>query len=197
MQNDFEQGRSHLPSESAPDTELTLSHTVILLLLVGLVLLCGLCYGLGYTMGRHSAQNLPASSTSTLGDSTVPAADATASSSKPSASAQQAVASPPAASSPAASSVPNDDSAPISDASAARESGSSGSLMVQIAALTHSEDADALVEALHRHGYPVTARREPADGLVHVRVGPFSSRDEASRTRQKLLADGYNAVIQP
>jgi cell division septation protein DedD len=69
--------------------------------------------------------------------------------------------------------------------------------MVQIAAVSHQEDADVLVAALRKHGYAVTARRDPTDGLLHVRTGPFATRDEASRWRQKLLADGYNAIIEP
>jgi DedD protein len=68
---------------------------------------------------------------------------------------------------------------------------------VQIAAVANSEDADVLAAALRKRGYSVMARREPADGLIHVRIGPFNSRDEANRWRDKLLGDGYNAVVQP
>jgi len=70
-------------------------------------------------------------------------------------------------------------------------------LMVQIAAVSHQEDADVLVGALRKHGYTVAARRDPADNLIHVRIGPFSNRDDANRWRTKLLNDGYNAMIQP
>jgi len=69
--------------------------------------------------------------------------------------------------------------------------------MVQIAAVANSDDADVLVTALRRRGYSVAAIREPADGLIHVKTGPFNSRDEANRWRDKLLDDGYNAVVQP
>jgi cell division septation protein DedD len=69
--------------------------------------------------------------------------------------------------------------------------------MVQIAAVSQQEDADVLVNALRKRGYAVTARREAADNLIHVRIGPFTSRDEANRWRQKLTSDGYNAIIQP
>ncbi len=70
-------------------------------------------------------------------------------------------------------------------------------LMVQIAAVANAEDADVLETALRKHGYAVTAARNPGDGLIHVRIGPFSSRDEAIRWRDKLLGDGYNAIVQP
>ena len=69
-------------------------------------------------------------------------------------------------------------------------------LMVQIAAVSHQEDADVLSTALRKRGYAVVEKREPADGLIHVRMGPFNSHDEADRWRQKLLSDGYNAMFQ-
>jgi DedD protein len=70
-------------------------------------------------------------------------------------------------------------------------------VMVQIAAISHPEDADVLVNALRKRGYAVTARREPSDNLIHVRIGPFSSRAEADKWSQKLMSDGYNAIVQP
>jgi cell division septation protein DedD len=75
--------------------------------------------------------------------------------------------------------------------------GSASGLMVQIAAVTNQEDADVLMGALRKRGYAVAARRDAADGMIHVRTGPFSSRDEAEKWRQKLLNDGYNAIVQP
>jgi cell division septation protein DedD len=68
-------------------------------------------------------------------------------------------------------------------------------LWVQVAAVSHVEDAQVLTNALRKHGYTVTSRRE-SDDLIHVRIGPFSTRDEANRWRLKLLGDGYNAEIQ-
>jgi cell division septation protein DedD len=70
------------------------------------------------------------------------------------------------------------------------------SVMVQVAMVSHPEDAEVLVNALRKRGYTVTAQRKPEDGLIHVWIGPFSSRDEAERWRLKLLDDGYNAIVQ-
>ncbi len=70
-------------------------------------------------------------------------------------------------------------------------------IMVQIAAVSHSEDADVLVGALRKRGYAVAAHRDPTDGLLHVQVGPFPNRSDAYAMRQKLLNDGYNAIVQP
>jgi cell division septation protein DedD len=69
--------------------------------------------------------------------------------------------------------------------------------MVQIAAVSNTEDAEVLTSALRRRGYAVTARRDPADNLLHVRIGPFATPAEANSWRMKLLNDGYNAVVQP
>ena len=68
--------------------------------------------------------------------------------------------------------------------------------MVQVAAVTRREDADVLVSALRQRGYRAMERNEPQDKLVHVQVGPFSSREDANTMKQKLLADGYNAIIK-
>lgn len=70
-------------------------------------------------------------------------------------------------------------------------------LMVQIAAVSNPQDAEVLVGALRERGYPVTVRRNLTDNLIHVRIGPFASRELANQWRMKLLNDGYNAVVQP
>lgn len=82
--------------------------------------------------------------------------------------------------------------------SALGQNASQGSAwMVQIAAVSHSEDADVLVSALRKRGYVVSSRRDPADNLLHVQVGPFATHADASVMRQRLLNDGYNAIIEP
>jgi cell division septation protein DedD len=69
-------------------------------------------------------------------------------------------------------------------------------IMVQIAAVSYPEDAEVLVAALRKRGYPVTVRRAFADNLIHVQIGPFATRNDAEIMRQKLLSDGYNAIVQ-
>ena len=68
--------------------------------------------------------------------------------------------------------------------------------MVQIAAVSHPEDAEVLVNALRKRGYTVTVRREVNDNLIHVQTGPFANRNDANAIRQKLLNDGYNAIVE-
>jgi cell division septation protein DedD len=68
--------------------------------------------------------------------------------------------------------------------------------LVQIAAVSHQEDADILVNALKRRGYTVAVRHEPQDKLLHVQLGPFPTRKDADVMKQRLSADGYNAIVK-
>jgi cell division septation protein DedD len=222
-------------AETRPDTELTLGSTTLLLIFFGLVLLCGLCFGLGYATGHRGTQEtLTALPPGNSGRATSPADSGLP---KPSADAQPGGAAPqpgavadqqepvdstatdagtqssaaPAADGssnglpqvkPAFGSPPIPAQAGLPAASAVGPAlGSAplpeGSLMVQIAAVSRQEDANVLMSALRNRGYAVAAQREPLDGLIHVRIGPFKTRDEAEKWRIKLLNDGYNAVVQP
>ena len=68
--------------------------------------------------------------------------------------------------------------------------------LVQVAAVSHQEDADILLNALKRRGYSVAVRHEPQDKLLHVQIGPLPTRKDADTMRQRLLADGYNAIVK-
>jgi len=195
---------------AVPDRELTVSATTLLAVFFGLVLLCGLFFGLGYTFGRRA----PADQALALPAAAAPSSFA--SQSKPSAAAQTASAVPTPASLPPdapapASAAPADESAapqPETGASAETEappaptSASDTSVqapagtMVQIAAVSNPADADVLVRALQQHGYTASAHRFPADSLIHVQIGPFANRADAVATKQKLLGDGYNAILK-
>ena len=71
-----------------------------------------------------------------------------------------------------------------------------GTSIVQVAAVSHQEDADVLISALKRRGYTVFIRQEPQDKLLHVQIGPFATKKDAEAMRQHLLADGYNAIVK-
>ncbi len=68
--------------------------------------------------------------------------------------------------------------------------------MVQVAAVTKEEDADALVNALRRKSYPVLTTSGASDKLYHVQVGPFPDLKDAEATRSKLIGDGYNPILK-
>lgn len=213
------------------DRELTISSTTLLAVFFGLVLLCGLFFGLGYTLGRRtasdagqlastvpattnlqpstgaakpSAASQPAAPPVADSEASQPAADTTASTASADTSADPSQAkTPETAPAPAPqvvkAALPQASPAPVSTApvsapvaAAAAQAG----IMVQIAAISNPADADVLVGALQKRGYSVATHRFPGDPLIHVQVGPFTNRADAIAMRQKLLSDGYNAILK-
>jgi DedD protein len=212
------------PAAPKRDTELTLGPFMLLVLFFCLALLCGLFFGLGYAVGHHGATASQSTLMQTSTDSS--ALSSTDSSQiKPSANTRMAQTSQQVSTETQATTSDDNQSVlagessqttsssatafgasagqPLSAQSTTRSTGgintsapATGPLMVQIAAVSHQEDANVLVAALRKRGYAVTASRDPGDGLLHVRIGPFSSRSEAYSMRDKLLKDGYNAIVQ-
>ncbi len=68
--------------------------------------------------------------------------------------------------------------------------------MVQIAAVSSQDVADILTSSLQKKGYSVSVRHEPQDKLLHVQIGPFATRQEAVTMQQRVLADGFNAIVK-
>lgn len=221
--------------EKEPESEITLNAATLLGIFFGLVLICGVFFGLGYSIGRRGAETPPASAASTDEATSVPSATQ---SPKPSAmeslktadtasagdsetvtqtldsdtgSKQSGTTSPVVvaktnASKPAIAPTPQPVQKPAPQPASLSVSAPANSLalpvaasaiMVQIAAVSHQEDANALASALRLHGYSVVIRNEPQDKLLHVQVGPFATRDEAKAMRTNLVADGYNAILKP
>jgi DedD protein len=182
------------PVPYRPDIEMMLGPWMIGVLVFLLILLCGLCFSVGYSLGKHSVHNPPGTGQK-QGVQAAPLA--AVSGAKPSASEQASSRVRPASGSQSASSGT---SAALPDALQASgspvTSTAASTLMVQVAAVSHQEDADVLIGALRKRGYAVNVHRDPADNLLHVRIGPFASRDDANATRMKLLNDGYNASLQ-
>lgn len=67
---------------------------------------------------------------------------------------------------------------------------------VQVAAVTHREDAELLLGALRRRGYQGAIRQAGDDKLLHVQLGPFPTKKEAEALKQRLTADGYNPILK-
>jgi cell division septation protein DedD len=199
------------PAEQRSDTVLTLGPVMGIGLFLGLALLCGLSFGAGYVVGHRAPQPVAALNNVSGDKQTQPTADAVKT--KPAAVGQnnQAKAQSGSANRQPAPAVPLDEFAETSRARDAatgpafpnpavrptQPAAASAGWMVQIAAVSHQEDAEVLEGALRKRGYSVTLSRDTVDGLIHVRIGPFTSHDEAANWRQKLLSDGYNAMLQP
>ncbi len=208
--------------ESSKDRELTLGTPTILGLFFALVLVCACFFGLGYAMGHRTAPATPQvfdNATAPATDAAKPAAgsavqpdaqpaadaasaspDASASSGTQSttvplnsaaapttpspapAAAAAAIAAKPAAAAPA----------PSAPAAAAAPSG----FMVQVAAVSSQDVANILLSTLQKKGYAVAVHHEPQDQLLHVQIGPFTDRKDAEAMRQRVLADGFNAIVK-
>ncbi len=215
--------------EPRKDAEFTLGVFALAAISLGLILLCGVFFGLGYSMGKRGAGEPAITAQSATG----PLIPSDASRPKPSASAQPggsaATSSEPAVASTSVAASEDHQQALATSAPAAAEPieskqavrpavaqaamtndvpqtntgrvtpalGPQALLTVQVAAVAQQQDADVLASALRKRGYVATAHRDAGDNLIHVRIGPFATREDAEKWRQRLLSDGYNAIIQP
>ena len=208
------------------DREISLGTGTILGIFFGLALLCAIFFGFGYSMGRKSVQTAitaaapqaapstggvfssfkpPAGSTGApVHAATEPPPDAPASTptdpdseivTTPVPSSVDTPAKPAAHPAPVKASAEAPATAPPALGTMPATT-PTGTTMVQIAAVSHQEDADTLIAALKKKGYSVFIRNEPQDHLLHVQVGPFATRKDADLMRQHLLADGYNAIVK-
>jgi cell division septation protein DedD len=190
--------------EPETDTEITLGTGKMLILFFGLVILCALFFGMGFTMGKNSVRSAPelvatpsgvrpsaANKTVTPtpeGQTTPPATQ------QPPADSGSSASNPSAQQTPAA---PDQNGTQQQAPGAAQQPAPAGpGYFVQVAAVSKQEDADALVEALKGHQYAAFISSQPSDKLFHVQVGPFADIKDAEATRAKLVSDGYNPILK-
>ena len=223
------------------DREISLGTGTILAIFFALALVCAVFFGLGYSMGRKTAQpvqtaavaGVPPAPSSSIFSGLKPSASKSAGSShaasaiksdpadedaqppadpdativtrvvKPSdedviATPKQTAQSRPSTGVQAPGTVrqPKNSATPPAGTVAMPEITPNGTSMVQVAAVSHQEDADVLISALKKRGYAVFVRQEPQDHLLHVQVGPFATKKDADVMRQRLLSDGYNAIVK-
>jgi DedD protein len=196
--------------ESTGEREISLNTATILGIFFLLALLCAIFFGFGYTMGRRTTSQAAApiadtSSTLAANGSAKPAPGSAApqpthraidddATPAPSPAIQQ-VAQP--LEKPAAPTPEPAKPEPIPPALPAATTTPAGPpALVQVAAVSHQEDADTLVNALKRRGYSVVVRHETQDKLLHIQIGPLASKKDAEAMRQRLLSDGYNAIVK-
>jgi cell division septation protein DedD len=96
---------------------------------------------------------------------------------------------------PPPSSAPVTHPAPTMSPASAATPASPG-WVVQVAAVSHQEDADLLAGELKRRGYNVAIHSEAGDKLLHVQIGPLATKKDADAMRQRLLNDGFNAIVK-
>jgi cell division septation protein DedD len=220
-------------ASEAPDREFTLGTSTIVGIFFALALGAAVVFGVGYTIGRKSAQNAAAATAAattpdTSSDSTSifgPAKPAAGSQSiAPSASAAQPATDTPAAAPPAApapAQTPQANAAPPTPSSTSTSNNTvapadrvivgdkpattqpatpnpqtATSFMVQVAAVSSQDVANILLTSLQKKGYTVAVHHDAQDNLLHVQIGPFAKRADAEAMRQKVLADGFNAIVK-
>ncbi|HZY63439.1 MAG TPA: SPOR domain-containing protein [Edaphobacter sp.] len=189
------------------EREISLGASFIVGIFFALVLICAIFFGFGYSLGRRSA--LPASGVAgTAAGSNV--ATPSVSTSKPA----SGIAETPDTSSDSSTNTSAVDEQtpaptkqtpvvlqakppakqPVVSKPSATSSGTQ--YVVQVAAVSRQGDANMLVNALKRRGYSAAVHPTPQDKLLHVQIGPFASKKDADAMRQRLIGDGYNAIVK-
>jgi cell division septation protein DedD len=192
------------------DTEVTLSTGKLLAMFFVAAIICAIFFSFGYAVGKNST---PAAGVAIM-DSSSLSTVSTAGGNKPAATRP--------ADHNAAASCGADDSACTKSENAVLQSASAeqsqpapelatkgseaptltnssapaGGFIVQVAAVSKAEDADALKSALEKKQYPVFIVDNASSHLFHVQVGPFTDQKDAEAMKSKLAADGYNAILK-
>jgi cell division septation protein DedD len=188
-------------------------------LFLGVVLLCGVFFTLGYVMGKTQYGGAVHAASS---------AERNASLARPSAKPETAPAPVPApangewdfytknnnnqiepapkpaapAASPALTTAPAR-AAPAASAKPAPASSRfqpprmlKGAVVLQLAALRHESDALAMADALQQKQFPAFVVTPAADSLYRVQVGPYSDQRAAEAAKGQLDRAGFKAIIK-
>ena len=185
--------------EQTNDTEITLGTGKMLALFFGLVILCAIFFGMGYSMGRSSVKTGPELLPSPSGARPAAvnqAAPAPATVAKPQVPEQNSAQSSSGSDNTSASAGNAQQPASPSGQADAQPPAPGTGYFVQVAAVSKQEDAEALVEALKARQYQAFTANQPADKLFHVQVGPFTDIKDAEAMRTKLVSDGYNPILK-
>ncbi len=197
---------------ASQDTEITLGIGKLLGLFFALAALCAVFLGIGYSLGKNSAKTV-AAATDISGDEAAgikPAGNATAKSgatpaaNRPEMSFYKTVEQKepdakldPPAPEPTPEKTAADPMTPKATTPSPEIARPGSGYLVQVAAVTKQEDAQALADALRKKNYAVQiATNPPNDKLYHVQVGPFVDIADAETTRNRLVGDGYNPILK-
>jgi DedD protein len=199
--------------EASEDREISLGMPTILGIFFAIALVCACFFGFGYTLGRRSVPSAPvavsADSIPGLASSSKPAAGSPAASSPASPGVVPGATvivpnspvpvAPPAAknaATPADGLIAGDKIPPAVPQPSTNNQQPSTAFMVQVAAVSSQDVANIELAALKKDGYDVVVRHEPQDQLLHVQIGPFATRKDAEAMRQRVIADGFNAIVK-
>ena len=65
--------------------------------------------------------------------------------------------------------------------------------VLQVAAMTHEENADALAESLRQRNFPVIVSRRGTSRFYRLLVGPYIDVDSTLRVKEQLKEQGFDA----
>ncbi|MGA8220625.1 MAG: SPOR domain-containing protein [Candidatus Acidiferrales bacterium] len=194
-------------------------------LFLGVVLLCGVFFTLGYVMGRTQfggpvqasaapVRPLPSTPVSPKPKESQPAAQPATSewdfygkkdtnhlepapkNAAPAPAAIPAVASKTKGEPPAAST--KSVSAPAKPSSVPIQSQRlpKGSFILQVAALSREGDALKMAEEIQGKKFPAFVATLPSDSLFHVQVGPYTDEKSAESAKHSLEQVGFKSIIK-
>jgi len=195
-----------MPTATSEDTEITLGTGKMLALFFGLVALCAVFFGFGFSLGKSSVLK-PSAAESTLPspapaailrpsaiktETALPASTEAGNPAPEKVSDSQTAAPTTAAATDAATPTSEDKSTAADPVPPPTLNG----YYVQVAAVSKQEDADALVDALKKKQYPAFSANTASDQLFHVQLGPYGDIKDAEGMRAKLVSDGYNPILK-
>lgn len=205
------------------DRVLESRHLIVLFL--GIVLLCGVFFTLGYVIGHNQydgavhAAEAPESSAPVIHKASKPAASDNTSATTPGpansewdfysknasnqlepAERPSSLAVPTAAPANKETSPPK---APTETAKAIPVSARfqpprmlKGSMVLQIAAVTHQSDAVAMADALQRKKFAAFVLAPSGDNFYRVQVGPYRDQRSAESAQKALERAGFKSIIK-
>ena len=193
-----------MATATSQDTEITLGTGKMLALFFGLVALCAVFFGVGFSLGRSSVRiaspDLPATTTVTTGGQRPSAVKTTSTAAPADMTFYKAVESKDGNTQPVVKEAAAETPTPVATGSTAAADPAAppslNSYFVQVAAVSKAEDAEALVDALKKKQYPAFSTSTPTDKLIHVQVGPYADIKDAELMRGKLVSDGYNPILK-
>lgn len=180
------------PEKKRRDTELTLGSGTLLAMFFGLVLVCGLCFGLGYTMGRYSSPS-PSDSLSRPAPTGQAPLQANASLTKPSAT-------PPAAAIPPVQAAGMALAAAASESTIVGAAGQKPAAVVQpVAAASSASPASPGVSPAHPQIRPALASHpaspQPAQSAAASGVHPALAQTASYMVQIAAVSNPQDAEV--
>jgi cell division septation protein DedD len=194
---------------------MTLESRHLIGIFLGLVVICGVFFTLGYVMGRtqydttvraaaspkpHPADLAALANKSPEKSAAIPAADWTFPKTTEAAKPVAALEPPPPKTGSRAelsSAPPPRASAPVKPGGAAKAPViPRGASVLQVAALSREADALALAQVLQQKQFPAFVLQPMGDNLYRVQVGPYGDSAAADAGKKALQREGFKAILK-